>query len=91
VRVLEALKILEDATLDSKKRDIDTPEVREALDMLDPYCDPKWRVAGFRSSLQPHKRDIGIELEGQQQRINKLMAELSSSKLSLAIYFALEN
>ncbi len=46
---------------------------------------------GFRSSLQPHKRDIGIELEGQQQRINKLMAELSSSKLSLAIYFALEN
>jgi len=33
----------------------------------------------------------GKELEGQQQRINKLMAELSASKLSLAIYFALEN
>jgi len=40
VRVLEALKILEDATLDSKKRDIDTPEVREALDLLDPLCKP---------------------------------------------------
>jgi hypothetical protein len=38
MRVLEALKVLEDATLDSKKRDIDTPEVREALDVLDPYC-----------------------------------------------------
>jgi hypothetical protein len=67
MRVLEALKILEDATLNSKNRDIDTPEVREALDALDPYCDPKWRVDGFRNSLQPHKRDIGVELEGQQQ------------------------
>src|SRR6266581_1495746 len=66
MRVLEALKILEEATLDSKKRAIDTRHVRQALDVLDPYCAPKWRVAGFRDHLRPHRRD-GVELEGQQQ------------------------
>jgi len=67
VRLLEALKILEAATLDSKKRDIDTPEVRQALDLLDPVCMPKWRVAGFRDALRPHAGQIGHQLEGQQQ------------------------
>jgi len=38
VRVLEAFKILDDATLHSKERDIDTADVREALDVVDPYC-----------------------------------------------------
>ena len=38
MRILEALKILEDATRDCKARNIDTPETREALDLLDPYC-----------------------------------------------------
>ena len=66
MRVLEALKILEEATLDSKKRAIDTRDVRQALDVLDPYCAPKWRVAGFRDHLRPHRQD-GVELEGQQQ------------------------
>jgi len=33
--VLEALKTLEEATLDSKLREIYTVEVREALDVLD--------------------------------------------------------
>ncbi len=67
MRVLEALKILEDATLDSKKRDVDTPEVRQALDLLDPICEPKWRVGGFRHQLKPHAGQSGHELEGQQQ------------------------
>jgi hypothetical protein len=67
VRLLEALKILEDATLDSKKRDINTLEVRQALDLLDPICQPKWRVAGFRSQLKPHAGQEGHQLEGQQQ------------------------
>jgi len=67
VRLLAALKILEAATLDSKKRDIDTPEVRAALDLLDPICQPKWRVAGFRDALRPHAGQSGHESEGQQQ------------------------
>ncbi len=65
MRVLEALKILEEATLDCKIRDVDTPEVRAALGVLQPYCRPKWRVAGFRDHSQPH--DKGPEREGQQQ------------------------
>ena len=69
MRVLEALKILEDATLDSKKRDIDTPEVRQALDLLDPLCKPTWHVAGFRSQLNPHAGQQPHELEGQQQML----------------------
>ena len=48
MRLLEALKILEDATLDCKRRNIDTPEVREALDVLAPYCRPEWKITGFR-------------------------------------------
>jgi hypothetical protein len=67
VRLLKALKILEDATLDSKKRDIVTPEVRQALDLLDRVCQPKWRVSGFRAQLKPHAGQSGPELEGQQQ------------------------
>ena len=69
MRLLEALKILEAATTESKERCIDTPEVREALDVLAPYCHPKWRVEGFRNSLRPIKRDMGPELEGQQQML----------------------
>ena len=30
------IKIHEDAVVDCKKRDIDTPDVREALNLLDP-------------------------------------------------------
>ncbi len=67
MRLLEALKILEDATLDSKRRDIDTPEVRQALDRPDPICLPKWRVAGFRDQPMPHAGQLPHELEGQQQ------------------------
>ena len=67
MRLLEALKVLEDATLDSKKREIDTPEVREALNVLEPYCQPEWRVTGFRDNLRTHAGQFGPDLEGQQQ------------------------
>ena len=39
--VLEALAILEAAVLECKKRDVDTPEVRAALDFLEPYIRPR--------------------------------------------------
>ena len=66
MRILEALKILEAATLDCKTRDIDTPEVREALEMLEPYCRPEWRIKGFREHLK-RDQEFGSEGEGQQQ------------------------
>ena len=66
MRVLEALKVLEDAVLDCQKRDIDTPEVRQALDLLEPYC-ARWQVEGFRNNLDATAGRSGTELEGQQQ------------------------
>ena len=69
MRVLEALRILEVATVECKLRSIDTPEVREALDLLDPYCRSTWYVGEFRSHLVPCRESVGPSLEGQQQNL----------------------
>jgi hypothetical protein len=68
VRVLEALRILEAATIECKLRSIDTPDVREALDALDPYCHPTWYVGAFRDHLKPCD-EVGPAREGQQQNL----------------------
>jgi hypothetical protein len=68
VRILEALRILEAATVACKVRNIETPEVREALDLLEPYLRPTWYVEEFRNHLAP-PREFGPSLEGQQQNL----------------------
>jgi len=45
--VLGALGILEAAVLECKKRDVDTPEVKTALDLLKRYIWPKWLIPQF--------------------------------------------
>jgi hypothetical protein len=62
----EALAILESATVECKKRDINTPEVRDALDLLEPHIRPEWLIPQFRYHLD---RDPSVEVdqEGQQQ------------------------
>lgn len=71
MRILEALRILEDATLECKRRPIDTPAVREALNLLEPYCSPPWLVPQFRNNLKATKTPdallVGAVREGQQQ------------------------
>jgi hypothetical protein len=64
--VLEAPAILEAVTLECKKREIDTPELREALDLLEPYFRPEWAIPQFRHHIG-RVREIGYEREGQQQ------------------------
>jgi len=44
--ILEALAILEAAVLECKERDVDAPEVKEALDSLERYV---WPSGWFRS------------------------------------------
>src|SRR5687768_7556432 len=66
--ILEALRILEAATIECKDRSIDTPEVREALELLEPFCRPMWYVDGFRNHLKPGE-EFGPALEGQQQNL----------------------
>jgi len=39
--VLEALAILEAAILECKKRNVNTPEVKSALELLEPYVRPQ--------------------------------------------------
>lgn len=78
MRVLEALRILEAATLNCKTCRIDTPEVNQALDVLEPHCRPEWRVEGFRHSLEPHG-DSGNDREGQQQVLRVYFAGIHGS------------
>jgi hypothetical protein len=42
--VLEALAILEAAVLECKKRNVNTLEVSEALDLLEPHIQPAWLI-----------------------------------------------
>ena len=82
MRVLEALNILEDAVLESKKRDIDTREVRAALDLLEPHCSSR-QVQGFRDNLCPNDRRSGAELEGQQQVLRVYFSDIYCSVRAL--------
>ena len=56
MRVLEALKILETAVVECFDRSIETAEVREALDVLEPYVFPDFLVPRFRMHLIPMQR-----------------------------------
>src|SRR5262245_43722688 len=65
--VLEALAILEAAVLECKKKDINTPEVNAALDLLEPYVRPKWIIPQFRHNLDGKREHDYAAREGQQQ------------------------
>src|SRR5215468_3119703 len=64
--ILEALAILEAAVLESKKRNVNTPEVKEALDSLERYVSPKWLIPQFRHSVENEEQPLE-KREGQQQ------------------------
>ena len=49
--ILEALAILEAAVLECKQRNVDTPEVTEALDFLEPHIRPAWLIPQYRHAL----------------------------------------
>jgi hypothetical protein len=65
--VLEALAILEAGVLECKKEDIDTPEMRDALDFLEPYIRPAWLIPQFRHNLLRTHGHVEVAKEGQQQ------------------------
>ena len=63
---LEALAILEASVLECKTRDINTPEVKEALDFLEPHIWPEWLIPQFRHHLE-RDPNADVDKEGQQQ------------------------
>src|SRR5215468_5204205 len=65
--VLEALAILETAVLECKKREVDTPELRAALDFLEPHIQPAWPIPQFRHNLDGEQEREYAAREGQQQ------------------------
>jgi hypothetical protein len=63
---LQALKILESAVLGCMRRDVNTSEVREALNFLEPYIQPKWLIPRFRSHINSGS-DTYFDLARRQQ------------------------
>ncbi len=68
----EALAILESATVECKKRDINTPEVRDALDLLEPH------IRQFRYHLDPDP-SVEVDKEGQQQVLRATFSGIRKS------------
>ena len=73
--VLDALAILETATLECKQRDIYTPEVREALDCLRSHIRHEWLIQQFRYHAQLNERnEIDVDKEAQQQALRAIFS-----------------
>ena len=66
---LEALAILESAVLECKKRDINTPEVKNALDLLERYIYPKWVIPQFRHHPVKDRSNNHVAREGRQHAL----------------------
>ena len=65
--ILQALAILEAGVLECRYRNIDTPEMREALDFLEPHIQPAWLIPQYRDHALDHDQSEGVALEAQQQ------------------------
>jgi len=65
--ILEALVTLESAVLECKQRNINTPEVKEALDLLEPYIWPKLLARQFQYEMSDGYGNNDVDRENQQQ------------------------
>ena len=75
---LKALAILEAAVLECKKRNINTLEVRDALNFLEPHTQPPWLILQYRNALDSDwTTDVGRE--GQQQVLRATFPGIRSS------------
>src|SRR5262245_12053398 len=72
---LEALAILESAVLECKKKNVNTPEVKEALDSLERYIYPKWLIPQFRHEASNGYGNSDVDREGQQQVLRATFLE----------------
>jgi hypothetical protein len=55
--------ILEAVTLECKQRNVNTAEVREALDFLEPHIKPDWLIPQFRHHALQDRSDNDVDLE----------------------------
>ena len=77
---LIALAILQAATLECRQRDIYTPELRQALDFLQPRIRPEWLIPQFRYHAQLNGRnEIDVDKEAQQQALRAIFSLIRES------------
>jgi hypothetical protein len=80
--VLDALAILEAATLECKQRDIYTPELREALMFLEPRIWPEWLIPQFRYYARLNgKNELDLDKEAQQQALRAIFPRIRASSV----------
>jgi hypothetical protein len=94
--VLQALAILEAAVLECKERDVNSPEVNHALDLLEPYIRPTWLIPQFRHHVLSERTDNPGHREDQQQVLRitfpgiresvRILLEVRMDKLALEFH-----
>ena len=78
--VLDALAILEAATLKCKQKDIYTTEVRQALDFLQPRIRPEWLISHFRYHAQLNgQNEVDLDKEAQQRALRAIFPRIRES------------
>jgi hypothetical protein len=76
--VLDALTILEAATLECEQRDIYTPELREALDFLQSRIRANWLIPQFRYHAHLNGKNE-IDKKAQQQCLRAIFPSIRES------------
>ena len=76
--VLDALAILEAATLECKQRDIYMAEVREALHFLQAHIGPEWLIPYFRYHAQLNETNH-VDKEARQQAVRAIFPVMRQS------------
>ena len=84
MNIFEALAILESAVLECKKRNVNTQEATEALDLLAPYVKPKLVVAQFRHHIA-RERDNDHELRATFPWIRNSVKELIGTEMDALV------
>ena len=78
--VLDALAILEAATLKCKQRDMYTAELREALSFLEPRIWPDWLIPRFRYHSRLNEQNgVDVDKEARQQVLRAIFPRIRES------------
>jgi hypothetical protein len=67
--IIEAITILEIATVECRNKDVDKPDVNQALDVVELYVRPEWVVPQFRYHLL-REGNNAIDIADQQAVLN---------------------
>ena len=80
--VLDALAVLEAATMECKQKDIYTPELREALNFLECRIWPNWLIPQFRYHARLNKEnELDLDKEAQQQALRAIFPRIRESSV----------